>query len=343
MSNPVVIFKYGPSLEGKVVDDNDFVAINKGMAEDANDDAKKFGSIYKGDNILGTTEADKLRITEDITVTGVTVGELTNGTVIKAGEDIMSVLRKMLVKEIGVTATLPYVTLSGDQSGMYEKGTVFTDKTYTATLVDGVFTGKPGYVYTKNAGCKPVYVSWHGVTGETSEEHPYQIKANTFTLLEPTSITAKIIYDDSTVIPKTNLGNDDPCKISTGVAVPSSSILYTPQLKWWAGYSTELYEQTTWTSDMVRSLDLVPGKWITEKSPVFVEFPEGSKQWVIALPENVSFIAKDSLNMDLTERFMQNKQKVTVTCGGTHTEVYDVYVTPINFGATKSKVMIKLK
>ncbi|MBO7211696.1 MAG: hypothetical protein J6V44_11930 [Methanobrevibacter sp.] len=94
---------------------------------------------------------------------------------------------------------------------------------------------------------------------------------------------------------------------------------------------------------MVRSLDLVPGKWITEKSPVFVEFPEGSKQWVIALPENVSFIAKDSLNMDLTERFMQNKQKVTVTCGGTHTEVYDVYVTPINFGATKSKVMIKLK
>jgi hypothetical protein len=159
MADPVVVFKYGPSLEGKVVDDNDFVAINKGMAEDANEDAKKFGSIYKGDNILGTTEADKLRITEDITVTGVTVGELTSGTVIKAGEDIMSILRKMLVKEIGVTATLPYVTLSGDQSGMYEKGTVFADKTYTATLVDGVFTGKPGYVYTKNAGCKPVYVS----------------------------------------------------------------------------------------------------------------------------------------------------------------------------------------
>jgi hypothetical protein len=55
-----VIFKFGSSLDGKVVSENDFIAINKGIAEGGD---KRFGSMYKGDKILGTTEADKLYTT----------------------------------------------------------------------------------------------------------------------------------------------------------------------------------------------------------------------------------------------------------------------------------------
>ena len=66
MSNSVK-FKFGSTIENKSVEENDFVAINKGFATGGD---KKLGSIYKGDNILGTTEADKLCITSDITIAG---------------------------------------------------------------------------------------------------------------------------------------------------------------------------------------------------------------------------------------------------------------------------------
>lgn len=66
MSNSVN-FKFGSTLEGKTIDANDLVAINEGIAEGGN---SNYGSIYKGDKILGTTEADKLYTTEDITIAG---------------------------------------------------------------------------------------------------------------------------------------------------------------------------------------------------------------------------------------------------------------------------------
>ena len=66
MSNSVK-FKFGSTIENKSVEENDFVAINKGFATGGD---KKLGSIYKGNNILGTTEADKLCITSDITIAG---------------------------------------------------------------------------------------------------------------------------------------------------------------------------------------------------------------------------------------------------------------------------------
>lgn len=66
MSNSVH-FKFGSTLEGKDITANDLVAINEGIAEGGN---SNYGSIYKGDKILGTTEADKLYTTEDITIAG---------------------------------------------------------------------------------------------------------------------------------------------------------------------------------------------------------------------------------------------------------------------------------
>lgn len=77
-----VNFKYGSTTEGKTIEANDFVAINKGLAADAASGAEKFGSIYKGDKILGTTEADNLVLTSDITIAG---GPLANN-IAESGE-----------------------------------------------------------------------------------------------------------------------------------------------------------------------------------------------------------------------------------------------------------------
>lgn len=79
MSNSVN-FKYGSTTTDKNIQENDFVAINAGFAEGGN---TKYGSIYKGDKILGTTEADKLVLTEQIMVAG---GPLANN-IAEFGDD----------------------------------------------------------------------------------------------------------------------------------------------------------------------------------------------------------------------------------------------------------------
>ena len=61
-----VKFKYGTTIEGKSPEAGDFVAINKGMSAGDEDANNKFGSLYRGKKILGTTEADKLVTTAKI-------------------------------------------------------------------------------------------------------------------------------------------------------------------------------------------------------------------------------------------------------------------------------------
>ena len=56
----------------------------------------------------------------------------------------------------------------------------------------------------------------------------------------------------------------------------------------------------------------------------------------------MSFTAKDGAGSDITGTF-SSTQDVTVTCGGTHTEAYKVYVAPANAGlAADSKATITL-
>jgi hypothetical protein len=86
----------------------------------------------------------------------------------------------------------------------------------------------------------------------------------------------------------------------------------------------------TWTSSDVRGLSLVAGKWITEKT-FTITFPKGAKQQVIAVPKGTAFTAKDGSGATITGTF-NSTQDVTVTCGGTHVEVYTVYVAPANAG-----------
>lgn len=98
-----VNFKYGYTLEDKTVNDGDFVAINDSFAPDAATGSEKYGSIYKGNKILGTTEADKMYTTEEIVIAGGPLASYfddvyTNGK-IPAGTSLQSLLTALACVE----------------------------------------------------------------------------------------------------------------------------------------------------------------------------------------------------------------------------------------------------
>lgn len=327
-----VNFKYGPTIEGKTVADGDFVAVNRGMADGASEADKKYGSMYKGDKIIGTTEADKLMTTEEITVTGVTVGNLANGAKIPAGTDIMSLLAQMLAKELGVSASKPTAKLSGDTDSTVEKGTVLSGKTYTATYTDGKYTGVSGYTYTLAAGCAPTGCTWTGVTGtETVNGNVYTLSADDITVNDTVTIKAAIAYGAASSVPVTNFGNEITSGLIGAGSAATGTITYTPSLKWWVGSSESKFDDMTWDSASVRGLSLA-SNWISTTSANVV-FPKGAKQQVIAIPANKTLSVANKSGDNLTEMFSSTAD-VVVACGGTHTENYKVYVAPANSGLT---------
>lgn len=160
MAENIVNFKYGTDITDSSINTDDLVAINKGMEVSDSSVESKFGSFYKGSKILGTTESDKLCLTEDIEVAGLgTLGAgISDGQVIPKGTTLQEFLSMLLQKELwpnsltvtnnkpSVTFAAPAFTLS--QSGTVEVGTacVLSDSTITAasannaTKVLGTFT-----------------------------------------------------------------------------------------------------------------------------------------------------------------------------------------------------------
>lgn len=105
MSNSVN-FKYGSTTTDKNIQENDFVAINAGFAEGGN---TKYGSIYKGDKILGTTEANNLVLTSEITIAGGPLeadGKVAwSDGVIPAGTSMQDIMMKLFCVEKYPTTT----------------------------------------------------------------------------------------------------------------------------------------------------------------------------------------------------------------------------------------------
>ena len=327
------IRKYaGNDLENSISDESDFTI-------EVNSEGKYILKVKE--DLLGTTEADKLLTTADITVTGVTVGNLANGVKIPAGTDIMSLLTQMLAKELGVTATKPSAKLAGDTTKTVEKGTVISGKTFTTTYTDGKYTGVSGYSYTLSAGCEHNDITWKGVSGtESVSGNVYSIKANDIVVTSTVTILATVSYDGAKNIPVTNFGNNITTGLIGSGSVDTGSIVYTPQLKWWVGSSESKFEDMTWNSTSIRALSLF-NNYVTTTS-ANVTFPKGCKQQVIAIPVTKSFTAKDGAGSDITGTFNLTAE-VTVTCGGTHTEKYKIYVAPANAGlGADSKATITL-
>lgn len=220
----VLKFKFGTELT-ESVQKGDFVAINKGIKEENDSESlnSKLGSLYKGNKILGTTEADKLVTTAKITVAGLS-GNLgagiANGDEIPAGTSLQEFLTMLLSKELNPgAATKPSISISGN-SGMGLK------EVYSTVTVPAVSMSTNNGKFNNNGWSNPAQPAVEGVTWSAKTITPsvqsgftgYAPEAGE-SIAQATSVkialgsnsvtyTATGTYTAPTNKPITNLGNE---------------------------------------------------------------------------------------------------------------------------------------
>lgn len=178
------------------------------------------GTIYNGNDALGTTCADHLKTTADITVAGLS-GQLgagiANGDTIPAGTSLQEILVKLLSKELYPnTATKPSIDISGEKSfGLVEVGSTVTIPAVSMTKSVGKFNAS----YTSPTQPDPE-ITWSNekMTAAVSGFGSVTIAEGTTSLAEvdatvalganTVTYTADASYTAPSNSPKTNLGND---------------------------------------------------------------------------------------------------------------------------------------
>lgn len=108
MSNIPVNFKYGSTIEGKAIADNDLIVINESITDDPKEGSEKYGSVYRGNKIVGTTKADSLYTTGDITIAGgpmETILKAVYGEKIPAGTSMQELFMALACEEKWPSAT----------------------------------------------------------------------------------------------------------------------------------------------------------------------------------------------------------------------------------------------
>lgn len=162
------------------------------------------GITISNDNVISASDET---LDADLTVTGVEVGNLTDGKTITKGTSIQDLLKQMLTKEIDCTvASNPKVTLTGVTSATKVVGEEVTG-TLGYNFTDGSFKKPDGS--TVAAGCvasNPVYTGSLPLT--------VALGANSFKVV--------VDYAASTADLKTNLGNTSSVKINAGSATSST-------------------------------------------------------------------------------------------------------------------------
>lgn len=223
MSNEVK-FKYGSSDEYKArleaeggVDASALYFVTKDI--ETEDGVDFGGTIYKGNDALGTTCADHLKTTADITVAGLS-GQLgagiANGDTIPAGTSLQEILVKLLSKELYPnTATKPSIDISGEKSfGLVEVGSTVTIPTVSMTKSVGKFNASytsptqptPEITWSNEAmsatvsGFGGVSIA-NGSTSLSSVEATVALGSNTITYVADAS------YSAPSNSPLTNLNN----------------------------------------------------------------------------------------------------------------------------------------
>lgn len=213
-------FKSGTTVVNKTINDGDIVMVNNTMGTANSDVADdKLGSVYKGTKIVGTTKADELRLTEDLTVKGTVVGNISDGTKLEKGISIEQILKMMLQKEIGLTTSNPTKTVSISPSSSQEVGTV-VEVTLNATFTDGKIKSEDSsfWAFEQSAGCVSQGATWKKDGSVVTSPYTLTVSAgdNTFNVSIP--------YTGVTTTLPNNLGNNQTVTIADGTLTDSKTI-----------------------------------------------------------------------------------------------------------------------
>lgn len=317
-------FKHGTTIEGKTINDGDIVMVNNTMgSSNTNVETDGFGSVYKGTKIVGTTKANELRLTEDLTVMGTNVGNITNGKILEKGASIEDILKMMLQKEVGIKTTGPTVTnfsvTPGDDVEVGSSVTVNLSVTY----VDGKYDSADNLLWNPtelpvNAGCTPGATTWT-YNGASISGPQYTFNAvngdNKFEYTIP--------YEASTVNSVKNNLNEN-----VSVNIPASGNKPLKNYKIIKGY----YRWNAFSSDS-NALTKTETAWpFTKETSKSISVEDG-KYAVVAIPEGFALKSATQLGLDFIPSFGE-PITVTLTIGGTSTHSYKVYSWKNTSGAT---------
>lgn len=265
----------------------------------------------------------------DITVMGVTVGNLTDKAKLTKGMTLSQILQQILVKEIDVYTQNPYTTMKitgAANGGTYEIGTSLSI-TPSHTYTDGMFKGDSGYYYVVLAGCSETGTTYY-VDSTQQTASPFTIsvtKNGNYTL------NCKTTYGASTVTPKKNNGNNSTKTIAAGTAT-SGNLTINGRYYAYMGYSTAT---TGAAFDSAAIKALAAGKvWLNTSGNTTLVSAATSNgtSLIVACPVGYKLSAiSNSLGVNILPNF-DAPVEVNYTNGGVTTK-YNVYVYPITSGA----------
>lgn len=231
-------FKFGTELTGSIQEE-DLVAINKGIKEESTSETvnSKLGSFYKGKKILGTTEADKLVTTEEITVAGLSgaLGAgIQNGKTIPVGTSLQEFLVMLLSKELNPgAATKPSISISGPSSmGLKEIYSTVTIPAVSMSTNNGKFNNNgwtepaqpavEGVTWSAKTITPSAQKGFTGYTPEAGESIAQAVSVKIALGSNSVTYTATGAYTAPTNKPITNLGKEYSGAEATWVAGSSS-------------------------------------------------------------------------------------------------------------------------
>lgn len=245
---------------------------------------KKISATGKG-NVHGIDEL----LDEDITVKGVEVGNLTDGTKIDKGTSFTDILKQMLLKRIAATYTAPKASLSGDVT-TFEKGVS------TVVALTAAFT-------QNDAGAETSIEITDGLSTATGGTASY-------TIYSTKEFTTTISYGEGDV-KNDNMGDPSPTghieagNVTATFKVTGLDPIYT---------GTGAFDPDT--NKGTKHLVAKPAKETTYK------FTTVNDTCFIASPYEISQVL-DQNSFDVTNTF--TKTAVTYTRADSTTVTYNVY------------------
>lgn len=242
------------------------------------------------------------QLKEQLTVAGVTVGNLTSGKVFNAGTDIEYILRTMLIKELFPTRTLPSLNIISTPVAMIDEcGT-----NIQSIQVDLLFN--PG-LYNNNGWTTPVQPEY-GSTGVavtssatlnfnnkqynvtlTNNIGSVQLQQNIILVEGIMPLTSSVTYSGSTNVPISNLSNPvSSINIPSGTAT-SNIINFIGYRRYWYGSKNIITSFPD--SASVRNLGTTTsnsGLNCTKTTVITISMNIGDKQAYIIFPVSVGLI-----------------------------------------------------
>ncbi len=281
-------------------------------------------------DITEGTNAINVSLDEEITVMGVTVGNLANGAKISSGSSLTEILKKILMKTIDAKAQNPTTAVkitSGVTNGStYEVGTslsIALGHTYS----DGKFVGaESAYSYNLAAGCAEGTTQYKYDGTNVDASFTKIVTEGTHTLGCTTA------YGASTASPKKNNGDASSASIAAGTAT-SGNLSFYGKFYGYVGYSTKT-AGAQFDSASIKALAAAKSWLNVDSSTTLLSGGATSdgNSIVIAVPAKYKLSGiQNSLGVSILENF-DDAVTVSYTNGSTTTS-YKVYVYPITSGA----------